>query len=165
EHARERFGRVRLLVNAAGVYKAEPIANVDEWDWRRVIDVNLTGAFFMCQLLGRVLTDEGDGGAMVNIASAGGLATGMGYSASKAGLIGMTRQAALEFAPHGIRVNAVCVGGIAEDDMPVLDLARIPLGRVGTSDDIAAAVLYLCSDAAAFITGQTLTVDGGRSLV
>jgi 3-oxoacyl-[acyl-carrier protein] reductase len=167
ETAREAYGRIHILVNAAGVFKAEPMLKLDEWDWRRMVDVNITGAFFCSQLLGRVMADEG-GGVIVNIAAAAGL-TGttesVGYTAGKAGLIGLTRQTALEYAPHNIRVNAVCPGAVAEDDMPTPDSAKIPLSRAGMLDDVANAVLFLCSDAASFITGQTLVVDGGTSLL
>lgn len=167
EKARESFGRVHILVNAAGTFKHDPMLKLDEWDWRRLIDVNLTGTFFMCQLLGRVMGEEG-GGVIVNIASTvgytGTLPEGIGYASSKAGVIGLTRQAALEYAPQKIRVNAVCPGSILEDDMPAPDVARIPLASAGTPQDVASAVLFLCSDAASFITGQTLIVDGGASL-
>jgi len=166
EAARDRFGRITILVNAAGVYKAGPMATVDEWDWRRQLDVNLTGAFFCCQLLGRVMADEG-GGVMVNIASVAGhplpLAEGVGYTASKAGMIGLTRQAARELRPYGIRVNAVCPGNIVGDDYgpepPPDGVFR------GTPQDVAGVVLFLCSDAAAFVNGQAINVDGGESMV
>jgi 3-oxoacyl-[acyl-carrier protein] reductase len=168
EQARETFGRIHFLVNAAGTYKHDPIHKLDEWDWRRLIDVNLTGTFFMCQLLGRVMADEG-GGVMVNLASTvgftGTLPEGIAYASSKAGVIGLTKQTALEYAPRNIRVNAVCPANVLEDDMPTPDIARIPLARAGTPEDVANAVLFLCSDAASFITGQTLIVDGGASLV
>lgn len=164
EHARERFGRIHLLINAAGVFKSESLLKLDEWDWRRLIDVNLTGAFFCCQLLGRVMKDEG-GGVMINLAPAFDYAQSAGYSASKAGVIALTRQAAQEYAAYGIRVNAVCIGAIDEADMPAIDPARIPLGRLETPHAVAQAVLFLCSDGGAWITGQTLTVDGGASLM
>lgn len=162
EETRNHFGRVHILVNAAGVYKPTPFVKVDEWDWRRQLDVNLTGAFFCMQLLGRVMADEG-GGAIVNIASTAAqthaLADSAAYTASKAGLLGLTRQAARELAPSNIRVNAICPGGISEDDMPG-DYANM-LNRIGAPDEVAQVALFLCSDAASFITGQAITVDGG----
>jgi len=162
ETARDVFGTVNLFVNAAGIYKGEPIARIDEWDWRRQIEVNLTGAFFCTQLMGRVMADEG-GGVIVHLASTAGhthtLPLGAGYVASKAGLIALTAQAARELAPVGVRVNAICAGSISEPDMPTEP--HNMLNRMGEPEDIANAVLFLCSDAARFITGQTLVVDGG----
>ncbi|MCU0476806.1 MAG: SDR family oxidoreductase, partial [Anaerolineae bacterium] len=117
ETARGAFGRVDVLVNAAGVFKTGAALLMDEWDWRRSVDVNLTGAFFMCQLLGRVMADQG-GGAMVNVAAHGGRPDGIGYVASKAGVIGLTQQLAREYAPHRVRVNALVVGEVGERDMP-----------------------------------------------
>jgi 3-oxoacyl-[acyl-carrier protein] reductase len=161
EATRDAFGKIHMLINAAGVYKSGAFDKVDEWDWRRQLDVNLTGSFFFSQLVGRVMADEG-GGSIVNIASSAGVKTlesGVGYVASKSAVIAMTRQSARELAPAGIRVNAVCPGNIVDDTSP----PAIPnmLQRAGTPDDVAHAALFLCSDAAQFITGQTLIVDGG----
>lgn len=168
EEARARFGGVHLLVNAAGVLKRGPMSKLDEWDWRRVMDVNLTGTFFVTQLLGRVMADEG-GGVIVNIASnaahPGPMADSVSYVASKAGVIGMTRQSARELAPSGIRVNAVCPGGIITPETPNPDLSSVALDAAGTPEDVAAVVLFLCSDAARFITGQALNVDGGEHML
>ena len=165
ETAREAFGRIHLLVNAAGIFKSEPLKRIDEWDWRRQIEVNITGAFFCTQLLGRVMADEG-GGVIVNIASTAGnphtIEQGIGYVAGKSGIVGLTKQAARELAADGIRVNAVCPGFVAEDDMPALpETPANALQRAGTPEEIADVVLFLCSDAARFITGQALHVDGG----
>lgn len=162
ENARDAFGRIGILVNAAGVGKAGQALTLDEWDWRRILEVNLNGAFFCSQLLGRVMADEG-GGVIVNIASASPFSPireGVGYATSKAGLVAMTQQLARELAPRGIRINAVCPGHIEEDDAPAPMLAPA-LGHTGTPDDVAAAVLFLCSDGARFITGQALIVNGG----
>jgi 3-oxoacyl-[acyl-carrier protein] reductase len=165
ETARDHFGRIHILVNAAGAYKVGPMPKLDEWDWRRLMEVNLTGAFFCCQLLGRVMADEG-GGVIVNVASTAGhpnpLPDGVGYVASKAGLIGMTKQCAREFAPLGIRVNAICPGNIADADHTT---PNNPLNRLGTPDEVADVALFLCSDAARFVIGQCLHVDGGESMV
>lgn len=167
EAGRDAFGRIHILVNAAGVDRRGPALALDEWDWRRLLDVNLTGAFFCSQLLGRVMADEG-GGVIVNIASnaahPGPPLEGVGYTASKAGLIGLTRQCAREFAPLGIRVNAVCPGCIPDGDPPPAPPANAQ-ARWGQPEDIAGAVLFLCSDAARFITGQALNVDGGEHMV
>jgi len=169
ERAREALGaQIDIFINAAGVYRNDTLDRLDEWDWRRMLDVNLSSAFFCTQLIGRVMADGG-GGCIVNLASVHALeknlTVGVAYAASKAGLIGLTRQTALELGTAGVRVNAVSVGAVAEMDMPTLDAEALPLRRLGQPQDVANAVLFLCSDAAAFITGQTLTVDGGLALI
>lgn len=165
ETAREAFGRIHILVNAAGVYRAEPLLKIDEWDWRRQIEVNISGAFFCTQLLGRVMSEEG-GGRIINIAStAGRVGTNTeasAYVTSKAGLIGLTKQSARELAAHHIRVNAVCPAYVDEPDMPHYDPPPNALKRMGAPEEVAQVVLFLCSDAASFITGQALNVDGGE---
>lgn len=167
EAARDAFGRIDILVNAAGARKTGSMLKLDEWDWRRLLDVNLTGAFFCSQLMGRVMADEG-GGVIVNIASTAGhpnpLPEGIGYVASQAGLIGLTRQCARELGPFGIRVNAVCPANLAADSNSQAAPANV-LGRLGAQDEVASVVLFLCSDAASFITGQAINVDGGESMV
>lgn len=167
ERAREAFGRIDYFINAIGIYKSGALANLDEWDWRRIVDVNLTGAFFCTQLIGRVMADEG-GGAIVHLTSVHALeralSEGVAFAATKAGVIGLTRQSALEYAPAKIRVNAVCVGAINETQLPKPDAASLPMGRLAAPEEAAHAVLFLCSDAASYITGQAITVDGGYSL-
>lgn len=164
ERARDEYGRVHLFVNGAGVYRADPLMTLDEWDWRRQIEVNIIGAFFCVQLISRVMADEG-GGVILNLSSTAGnpdtLPQGIGYVTGKAGMVAMTRQAARELAPAGIRVNALCIGNVAENDMPVMLPLTNALQRVGTTEEAAQAALFLLSDAASFITGQALTVDGG----
>jgi NAD(P)-dependent dehydrogenase (short-subunit alcohol dehydrogenase family) len=166
--------RIDVLVNNAGVEPHDSLLEMDEWDWHRTIDVNLSGPFFTTQTVGRVMRDQG-GGAIVNIASIAGRAHGLknraAYVASKMGLIGLTREAARELAPYKIRVNAVCPGVIEtemtrtllKDEAMVNQwLAEIPLGRLGRPDDVVGLVLFLCSSAAQYLTGQAINVDGGK---
>lgn len=166
EQTREAFTHLHILINAAGVMRPTPFNKIDEYDWRRIIEINLTGTFFMTQLAARVITDDG-GGAILNLGSVYGhfltLAENTPYVASKAGLIGLTQAAARELAPLKVRVNAICPAEIqsaAESGQSV----RNPMGRAGLPEEVAAAALFLCSDAASFITGQTLVVDGGLSV-
>jgi 3-oxoacyl-[acyl-carrier protein] reductase len=168
ERARDAFGKIDFLINAAGIFKSEPMLKTDEWDIRRQIEVNAIGTFFMVQLMSRVMADEG-GGVIVNIASTAGhphpIAQGAGYVMGKVGIIGLTKQAAIELAQDQVRVNAICPANVDEDDMPVPDVPANALGRVGTPDEIAQVALFLCSDGATFITGQAINVDGGESFV
>jgi NAD(P)-dependent dehydrogenase (short-subunit alcohol dehydrogenase family) len=156
EAGREAFGKIDILVNAAGVYKRGELLTFDEWDWRRVLDVNMTGTFFALQLLARVMGDEG-GGAIVNIASDAAypvpIREGVAYAASKSGVVGMSLQAAHELASKGVRVNAVCPGDIAEEDGTPsrTDAPRPPKA-------IVPLILFLCSDAARGISGQRFQV-------
>ena len=166
ETLRDHFGGLHIVVNGAGTERPTPFLKIDEYDWRRVLEINLTGAFFCTQLASRVMADEG-GGVIVNIASPAGYARahpdGAVYAASKAGLLGMTREAARELAPLGVRVNAVCPANIAgESEPPTLEL--VAQKRLGQPEEVAAVVLFLCSDAASFITGQAITVDGGETM-
>ncbi|MCK5313989.1 MAG: 3-oxoacyl-ACP reductase FabG [Anaerolineales bacterium] len=166
--------RIDILINNAGVEPHASILEMDEWDWRRTIDVNLTGAFFTLQSVGRVMREQG-GGVVVNIGSIAGRAHGLrdrsAYVASKSGLLGLTREAAREFAAYNIRVNAVCPGVIEiemtealRQDEAMLQkwLEDIPQKRLGRTEDVVGLVLYLCSDAAAYLTGQAINVDGGK---
>ena len=173
----ERWGRIDILINNAGVEPHQSILKLDEWDWNRTIDVNLKGAFICSQSVGRMMADKG-GGVIVNIASIAGRAAGLrdrsAYVASKTGLIGFTKECAREFAAHNIRVNAVCPGVIItemtaqlrEDEAQMKKwLEDIPLGRLGEPDDVTGVVLFLCSDAARYITGQAINIDGGKVMV
>jgi 3-oxoacyl-[acyl-carrier protein] reductase len=170
----DQWERVDILVNNAGVEPHAPLLELDAWDWQRTLDVNLSGAFYTTQVVGRVMREQG-GGMIVNIASIAGRAHGLkdrsAYVASKMGLIGLTREAARELAPYNIRVNAVCPGVIATEMTADLRqneamvagwLADIPQNRLGGPQDIAGIVMFLCSEAASYITGQAINVDGGK---
>lgn len=166
EAMRDEFDRIDIVINAAGVEKHSTLMALDEWDWRRVLDVNLNGTFFVSQLAGRVMADEG-GGVIVNIASTAGhslpRANRSAYVASKAGVIGFTKEAAREFAAYGVRINAVCPANIMGDSENA-NLDAIPQGRLGRPEEVASVILFLCSAAASFITGQAIHVDGGESM-
>jgi NAD(P)-dependent dehydrogenase (short-subunit alcohol dehydrogenase family) len=168
----ERFGKLDVLVNNAGLGTNHDALDATEEEWDELMAVNLKGAFLACQAAGRHMVERGYG-RIVNMSSqaaAVGLRRHAAYSASKAGLEGLTRVLALEWAPHGVTVNAVAptfirTPGTAErlDDPAFLEevLARIPAGRVGTTTEVAAAVIFLASPAASLITGAVLPVDGG----
>lgn len=149
ERTRDALGKIDILVNAASIFHAEPLLRIDEWNWRRQIEVNITGAFFCMQLVGRVMADEG-GGSIINLVSMAAyessLPAGIGHITGGAGLIGMTRQAARELAHHGIRVNCIA-----------------SKRQAGISADIADAALFLCSNHVKSVTGQVIVVDGERS--
>jgi 3-oxoacyl-[acyl-carrier protein] reductase len=170
----DQWERVDILVNNAGVEPHAPLLELDAWDWQRTLDVNLSGAFYTTQVVGRVMREQG-GGVIVNIASIAGRAHGLkdrsAYVASKMGLIGLTREAARELAPYNIRVNAVCPGVIATEMTAKLReneamvskwLEDIPQNRLGQPQDVAGMVMFLCSDAASYITGQAINIDGGK---
>jgi len=173
----ERWGRLDILVNNAGVEPHASLLTLDEWDWRRTIDVNLTGPFLCTQSAARVMKDTG-GGVVVNIASIAGRAFGLrdrsAYVASKTGLVGLTKECARELAAYNVRVNAVCPGVIITQMTAHLSqneaqmkkwLEDIPEGRLGKPEDVVGLVLFLCSDAAAYITGQAINVDGGKVML
>jgi 3-oxoacyl-[acyl-carrier protein] reductase len=174
EQVRDDWGSLDILVNNAGVEPHASLLEMDEWDWRRTLDVNLSGPFFTIQSAARVMREQG-GGVIVNIASIAGRAHGLrqraAYVASKTGLIGLTREAARELAEYNIRVNAVCPGVIETEMTATLRqdeamltrwLEDIPQARLGRPQDVAGLVLFLCSDAAAYLTGQAINIDGGK---
>ena len=165
-----RFGRLDLLVNNAGTQTWGPLIETAEADWDRVIETNLKGCFLCTQAAARHMKDHG-GGAIVNIGSGSNrmpFPNLAAYTASKGGIEMFTRVAAVELGPHGIRVNCVAPGAVeverTREESP--DYAETwgritPLGRVGTPADVGRAVVFLASDEGAFISGQTLGVDGG----
>jgi 3-oxoacyl-[acyl-carrier protein] reductase len=171
DKAKANFGKVDVLVNNAGIIRDGFAANLSEQDWDEVLDVNLKGAFLCCQSVFPVMKEQ-LGGNIVNIASRSWLGNigQANYSASKGGLVSLTRTLALEFARYHINVNAVAPGLIDTPmtrGMPEKSRERLlrmqPTGKMGTVRDIAAAVSFLASSDAQFITGQVLHVDGGKS--
>jgi NAD(P)-dependent dehydrogenase (short-subunit alcohol dehydrogenase family) len=179
-HAIETFGRLDYAVNNAGIEgKIAPITDLLEQDWDRVLDTNLKGTFLCLQHEARAMLAGGHGGAIVNVGSVNsflGFATGAAYVASKHGQIGLTTSVSAELAPHGIRVNIVCPGfidtpmhhrgrGLLGDDIydKVL-IPRVHTKRAGRPEEIANAIVFLCSDEASYISGTTLTPDGGFTL-
>lgn len=172
---RDRFGRLDLLVNNAGVNARGRTEDMPETVWGNVVDVNLNGTFRMCQAAYPALAERG--GAVVNLASTGGLVAIAGsamYGVTKAAIIQLTRILALEWAGVGIRVNAVAptivatpmtADVLADTGYMTAKLATIPLGRVVTAQEVADAVRWLASAQAAMVTGQTVAVDGGVSIL
>lgn len=162
-----------VLVNNAGVQRAKPALEVTEEDWDFVVDVDLKGVFFVAQAAARRMVASGRGGRIVNVASINGLVgyyDRAPYCAAKGGVVNLTRQLAVEWAPHRINVNAIAPTYIltplteptlSQPDVREDILRRTPLGRIGELEDLVGAVVYLSSPAAALVTGQTLAVDGG----
>ena len=165
--------RLDGFVNNAGIFPRVPFLDLTDADWDAVHEVNLKGAFRCTQAAAKAMIGAGDGGSIVNLASVAAFRcspNGAHYVASKAGVIGLTRAAALELAPRRIRVNAIAPGltdtaqpryGMSEEELAAAG-ARIPLGRIATADDIAALAVFLLSRESAHITGQTLHVNGGE---
>ncbi|MCA9921988.1 MAG: SDR family oxidoreductase [Anaerolineales bacterium] len=176
ETTRSEWGQLDILVNNAGVVPQVSVLKMDEWDWTRCIDVNLKGTFFMTQLCSRVMSDENGerGGVIVNISSMIGVDMAQpqlsAYGAASAGVVGFAKVCARELAPFGIRVNTVLPGMV---DTPMtqrrmeretaVSLPQIPLNRIGHAQDVANAVLFLCTESSSYITGTTINVAGGWS--
>lgn len=167
------LGRLDVLVNNAGVNIPQSIFDVDEESWDAVIDTNLKGSFFAAQAVARHMVERGEGGRIINVGSQAGVVgieERSAYCASKGGTTLLTKVLAIELAPHGITVNTVAPTFIATElTRTTLEdpawrervLSRIPLGKIGEVEDVAAAVVYLASPAARMVTGHTLLVDGG----
>ena len=172
-----RWGRPDLLVNNAGIAHHAPAETMSVAEWDRMLSVNLSGVFYCSQIFGVPMIAAGSG-AIVNIASMSGLIVNrpqpqVAYNVAKAGVIMLTKSLAAEWAPHGVRVNAVAPGYTRTDLIEHLidsDMCRdywiggTPMGRMGSTDEIANAVLFLASDVSSFVTGETLVVDGGYTL-
>lgn len=166
----DAFGRIDILVNNAGITRDGLLARMKEEDWDAVLSTNLKGVFLTTKAVAKLMMQQ-RAGRIVNMASVVGVSGNAGqanYSAAKAGVIGFTKTIARELASRGVTANAVAPGFIATDMTSVLSdkakeaaLTGIPLGRMGTPEDVAAAVLFLVSDQSSYITGQVLHVDGG----
>lgn len=170
EQAVRELGGLEILVNNAGLGSFGAIESISEETWDEILDTNLKAAFLLCKAAAPHLRAAG-WGRIVNIASVsaqtGGVSGSVAYSASKGGMLAMTKSLARDLAPHGVTVNAITpgqietdMGRVAPDRLPAL-LAQIPLGRIGVPEDIGYATLFLCSNEAGYITGATLDVNGG----
>jgi len=170
--AASSFGGVDILVNNAAVTPHRSLWDITTAEWDEVMAVNLRGCFFGCRIAARHMRDRG-WGRILNLSSLAGQqasgVTGAHYAASKAGLFALTRSFAQELAPHGVTVNAISPAAIRGPSLDELDedsqrrfLATLPVGRFGEETEVAAAAVYLASDAAGFVTGTTLDLNGGR---
>jgi NAD(P)-dependent dehydrogenase (short-subunit alcohol dehydrogenase family) len=173
EEIRTQWGRTDILINAAGVNSATPILEIQEEEWERIISVNLKGVFIGSQVFGRAMIDDGKGGVIINISSVSSnlpLSKVFTYSISKAGVNNLTRFLAREWAPHGIRVNAIMPGFFpAEQNKKILTderrnaiIGHTPMNRFGDPCELAGVTVWLASDkASSFVTGAVIPVDGG----
>jgi NAD(P)-dependent dehydrogenase (short-subunit alcohol dehydrogenase family) len=171
----KRFGRVDILMNAAGVNSATPFFEISEEEWHRILDIDLKGVFLACQVFGKAMMDAGRGGSIVNITSISSgppLSKVFTYGVAKAGVNQITQFLARELAPHKIRVNAILPGFFpAEQNRKVLTPERVasilnhtPMNRFGEANELVGAAVYLASrQASGFVTGAILRVDGGFS--
>ena len=174
EQTLEAFGRIDVLVNAAGITMVAPSESLAYEDWQKCLRINLDGTFHFCQQVGRDMIRRGEGGSIINITSVvahAGIPQRAAYAASKGGVMQLTQNLAVEWARHRIRVNAISPGFIRTEIVEELIRrgvhrpekleARIPLGRMGTPDDLVGPAVFLASDESAYITGVVLKVDGG----
>ena len=174
EQAKTELGRVDILVNNAGITRDTLLLRMSDDDWDQVMSANLKGTFLCTRAAAKLMLKQRAAGRIVNITSIMGQVGNPGqanYSASKAGIIGFTRTVARELGSRGITVNAVAPGFIetqmtdaVKEDVRAGILSKVPLGRLGTPEDVGAAVAFLASDAASYITGQVITVDGGMTV-
>ena len=173
----KKFGRLDILVNNAGIFLPKPALEMSEEEWDRTLNINLKGEFLCAQRAAKEMAKNNPpvgGGRIINIASIASGGVGIGfegaahYAASKGGIIGMTETLAIEFAPFGITVNAIApgaietpmIGAVTKELLSEIKL-RVPLKRIGRPEEVSAAVVFLASDEASYITGATFYVDGG----
>ena len=173
--AGESLGGIDILVNNAGIFPRVEFLDMTEAQWDEVLNVNLKGTFLCTQAVAQKLVERGRPGAVINLASSAAFRSsprGVHYVASKAGIVGVTRATALELAPYGVRVNAIAPGttdtaqpryGMSEEELQAAG-RQVPLGRMGTPEDVADLAVFLASEEARHITGQTLHVNGGQYL-
>ena len=174
KHVKDTFGRIDFLVNNAGIVRDTLILRMKEEDWDAVIDTNLKGAWNFAKAALRVMLRQEDGGSILNITSISGVVGMAGqsnYSASKAGMIGLTKALAREVASRRVTVNALALGMVSTDMAAALDesyrtklLEQIPLGRFATPNEVGRVACFLLSDDARYITGQVIQVDGGLAM-
>jgi NAD(P)-dependent dehydrogenase (short-subunit alcohol dehydrogenase family) len=173
--AGESLGGIDILVNNAGIFPRVEFLDMTESQWDEVLNVNLKGTFLCTQAVAQKLVERGRAGAVINLASSAAFRSsprGVHYVASKAGIVGVTRATALELAPYRVRVNAIAPGttdtaqpryGMSEEELQAA-ARQVPLGRMGTPEDVADLAVFLASEEARHITGQTLHVNGGQYL-
>jgi 3-oxoacyl-[acyl-carrier protein] reductase len=173
--AGEGLGGIDILVNNAGIFPRVEFLDMTEAQWDEVLNVNLKGTFLCTQAVAQKMVERGRGGAVINLASSAAFRSsprGVHYVASKAGIVGVSRATALELAPYRVRVNAIAPGttdtaqpryGMSDEELQAV-ARQVPLGRIGTPEDVADLAVFLASEEARHITGQTLHVNGGQYL-
>ena len=173
----ERFGKIDILINNAAINIFSPAVDFSLDDWNKVVSVDLTGAFLCAQAVGRIMIAQKKG-KIVNLASIGGMCgtyrNAVAYDSSKAGVINLTRSLGVEWGKYNINVNAIAPGLVESDltrtrlenqSLRKYFLERVPLARIGQPEDLVGVVIFLCSEASNWITGQTIVIDGGQTLL